>query len=219
MTNEKSPLEAANEAQAPTQHFFGQVFINAWYCALVKGQGKVPYDPALHTRRATAIDLTIVPLSTSGATFNIERSLIAESREWAGVILPSLHALGTTPQAINEKWVHAEMVPAGSYTDKNGEAKSKTMPKILAVYQTEQEAEAAANAFFGTQTYTEQQDAPTNNAELKVAEQFLPLLVNQAGGDVARLDAILKGNQLVSKYFDISHPEVLKLLKKEEIPF
>lgn len=220
MSNQ-DPFEAANEAKEPSKHFFGLNMFDIWYCALIKGQGKVPYDPQMHQnqKQFTAVHISIAPLPGSGAKFPLERQLISESKEWAGVILPSIHALNLTPRDLNGKYVHVEIVPTGeTYTDKQGVVKTKTTPKYVEVYTDENACYAASSAFFGNHN-TEQPEeeafsatAPTNNGEKAVAEKFLPALVNQANKDPQKVAELLVGNNLVGKYFNINSPEVIKLI-------
>lgn len=213
----QDPFESAGNAVEPSRHFFGLNMFDVWFCALVKGQGKVPFDPQVHQpgQKRTAVNISIAPLPGSGANFPIERNLIAESKEWAGVILPSIKALGLTPKELNGKYVHVEIVPTGeSYTDKAGVVKSKTTPKYLEVYGDETSCLAASNAFFGN--YTEQQEEAfpvgNGNAERDVALKFLPALINQAGKDPQRVAELLANNSLVAKYFNINSPEVVQLI-------
>jgi hypothetical protein len=219
--------ESAENAEEPKRSFFGQVEFDMWFCALVKGQGKVPFDPSQHKQRFTAIDMVISPLSSSGATFNTERHLIAESKEWAGTILPSIKALGLTPRELNQKWVHYELVKTGSYT-KNGEEKALTTPKFLAYFNTEEEAEQAMIAKYNSSNVEEDPMVNTNTEPVEVhnptngngnekaiAEKFIPVLVAQAKGDMASLANLIASNNLVAKYFNINSPEVLEALTKQ----
>jgi hypothetical protein len=202
--SERSPLEAANEVQPQTMHYFGQVLISAWYCALVKGSGKVPFDPGQHDKKFTAIDLTLAPTANSKATYTIERQYIAEFKEWAGTVLPSLHALGSSPMAVNQKWCHVEMVKTGTY-QKNGETKDLTSPRFLAVYTTEADCEAAAASFFGKPQEEEQafdHTAPAQNGNLHPAaagepnlatvQAFVNILAPQASDEVDLKDRLSK---------------------------
>jgi hypothetical protein len=216
--------ESAENAEEPKRSFFGQVEFDMWFCALVKGQGKVPFDPSQHKQRFTAIDMVISPLSSSGATFNTERHLIAESKEWAGTILPSIKALGLTPRELNQKWVHYELVKTGSYV-KNGEQRDLTTPKFLAYFNTEEEAEAAMIARFNSAEEDPLVNTPggvvhdpsngSNGNEKAIAEKFIPVLVAQAKGDMASLANLIANNALVAKYFNINSPEVLEALTKQ----
>lgn len=200
MTNYIDPLEAANEVQPQSMHYFGQVLLSAWYCALVKGSGKVVFDPAQHDKKFTAIDLTLAPTANSKATYTIERQYVAEFKEWAGTVLPSLHALGSSPMAANGKWAHVEMVKTGTYT-KNGEVKDLTSPRFLALYASEQECEAAALAHFGKpEEQAFDSSIPASNGDLHPAapgnnaiEAFVNALYAQAQGDIAKLNGLIAG--------------------------
>jgi len=217
-------------AQPPSSTYFGQVTFDLWACALVKGMGRVPFDSNMHKPEQcrTAIDICITPLPSSNVTFNVERGVIAESREWAGIVLPSIKALGIEAKDLHEKWVRYEMVPTGrTYEAKDqagnltGETKQATTIKFLAVFNTLEEAEAAATAQYGNGKESQPAPAPTNggNPERDVALKFLPALVAQAGSDVAQLAGIIAANPLVSKYFDINSAEVIALLVRDELPF
>lgn len=220
--NVNDPFEAADEAKEPVYNkvFFGQVFFDLYYCALIKGQGKVPFDSQVHKpeQKRTSIGLTIVPLTGSNATYSFERNLIAESKEWASVILPSIKALGLTTRELHSRFVQIEIVPTGEkYQDKNTkEWKEKTTAKFIKVFADEATCQAAADSVFGASN-TEQPTIPQNgNAEREVALKFLPALAHQAGKDREKMKALLEQNTLVGKYFDITSPEVLEVL---DLPF
>jgi hypothetical protein len=213
------PFEAAEIAVEPvyTKHFFGQVWFDLYFCALIKGQGKVPFDPTMHKpeQKRTSITLTVTPLSGSSATFPLERNLIAESREWAGIILPSIKALGKTVKELHAAFVQVEIVPTGeTYKDKQGVEKQKTTPKFVAVYPDEFSCQAASDALFGSNNHTEQPTAPNGNgnAEREVALKFLPALATQANKDPLKLAELIAANSLVGKYFTINSPEVIAIL-------
>lgn len=221
-----NPWESANDAQVPSQHYFGELTLNMWYCALIKGQGKVEYDPAQHgnLKRFTAIDLSFFVPNPNGQSFNIERQLIAESKEWTGTILPSIHALNLTPMTVNKRWCHIEMIKTGTYT-KNGETKDLTNPRLVAVYDNEQACTAAAAIFFGRSEPEQAFDytapatngdlhpaAPADEANRRVALQFITPLVGQAQGDEERLRGLITGNGLVKQFFGIDSPEVQEAL-------
>lgn len=213
------PFEAADNATEPvfTKHFFGQNFFDVWFCALVKGQGKVPFDPAQHQpgQKRTAINISIQPLAGSKAQFPFERNLIAESREWASFVLPSIKALGKTAKELHAQFVQIKIVETGeSYTDKNGVEKKKTTAKYVKVFANEADCQAAAEAVFGGNNHTEQPTVENGNgnAEREVALKFLPALATQAGKDPSRMAELLANNSLVGKYFTINSPEVITLL-------
>lgn len=216
--------DSADNAQLTPSTYFGRVDFDMYYCVLLKGQGAVVFDPAQHKDqdRRTNITLTITPLSSAPRQFTTERRLLAESREWAGTVLPSIKALGLSTKEINNRWVQYQMVPSGrKYTNKDGEEKQATVPKFLAVYASEEEAEAAAAVLYNR---TESDDPPFepdttesnngSNAEREVALKFLPGLVAMAGKDKAKIATLLASNPLVSKYFTTDSDEVKALLEE-----
>jgi hypothetical protein len=229
--------------------WFGQVLVNAWFCALVKGQGKVAWDPNVTDpatgqpmRRYTCIDIKIEPMTEQPFANSIERSFLAEFGDWVDTVLPSLKDISITSlQALNNAWVRVEMVPNGTYVDKNtGETKKSTTFKFVALYSNEQACRAAYQAARGVagavptngngngNGYAQAPAAtPTNgngngnNAhERETAEKFLPAFVDnawrKAGGDLDKarteLATIIAGQKLLATYFTVDSPEVLVLL-------
>ena len=184
MTNDV--WDAAEEAKELPKVYFGEVKFDPWFCVLVKGQGKVPFDPREHKagQRRTAMDISITPLPSRGLDFITERSMIAESRQWAGTVLPSIKALGLSVQSLSGKWAQYEMVRTGrTWTNADGETKHETVPKFLAVYDSEQEAEAAAEALFGGNGDGTSEPIPGfessgngDDPERATAAKFLPAL-------------------------------------------
>ena len=237
-TRTDDPYDSAmNSEWNPSLTIFGQCSVDVWYCVLQKGQGKVPFDPGQHSidQRCTAIDIAIQPLPGSKAQFATERGLIAESREWAQIVKPSLRALNIDLRAINGHYVRAELVPTGqTYTNSQGETKQRTTIKFVAIYNSLDECQAAADAFFaargsasssstesavppsesaGTQTPVgaSSNGNGTNDTEKTTAAKFLPALWNASGKDITKFAEMLAKNPLVSKYFDLNSPEVLSL--------
>lgn len=213
-TNNYDPFDAMNDAKEPSSHFFGLNNFDSYFCVLEKGRGKVPFDTQIHDagRRRTSIQITISPLPSSNAQYNLERNCIAESKDWTGTILPSIHTLGLTPRDLQDKYVHVELVKVGSY-EKDGETKSKTMPKYVAVYNSEQECERAAAEFFGNgHTDTEQQPVSNGNTTAgssnEALEKFVEILVKDNVGDEQKITEALAKSALLSKHFTIDSKEV-----------
>lgn len=223
MTTNIDPFDSANNAKAPSKYFFGINYFDMYHCVLEKGganKGKPPFDANIHKpeQMRTSINLSIVPLTGSKATFPIERNLIAEFGDWPMVILPSIKALGLTPRDLVGKAVKVELVVTGSYVNNKGETKQLTTPKYLEVYTDEATCQAAADAIFG-KANTEQQEeafpakAPNgNNPERDIALKFLPALITQAGKDPSKVADLLASNNLVGKYFNLNSPEVINLI-------
>lgn len=205
---------------------YGQIEFDVWFCALKKGVGKQVYDPQMHKpgERRTAITVNIADVGGN----NYKRDFIAEIREdgWYNVTLASLKALGVTDlMAFNGSYVHAEMTKVGTYKKSDGSEGVRTAPKILAVYKSREECENAAQ---GGATQADWMTTPPANgnangastagsdAERKVAEAFLPAIVKTAvrgnGIDLPTLEAALKSNPILAKYFTIASPEVIQAM-------
>lgn len=212
--------QAMNEAEEPSKFYFGENTFDPWFCVLQKGVGKVPFDPQQHKagQRRTAIEINIVPLNSG---FTIERSAIAESREWAGITLPSIKALGLEPQALHEKFVKVEMVPARKYTNKDGEERTATMPKYLAVYADRAACEAASKEMWSGESNNDDDSVEPfpagpvpsssnggNGLPLKVQVNFAKALVNTAS-NMGEVSAKLAGANLGAM---LNNPEVVQYM-------
>jgi hypothetical protein len=227
-TDNYDPFEAAMNAEVPTgpRTVFGEMQIDVWPCVLRKGEGKVPFDATQHSvdERRTAIDLILIP--TRG-DYNVERHLIAESKEWAQIVKPSLRELGIDLRALNGRFVQAQLVPTGrTYTNAAGETKENTTFKFIKVYPDMESCIEAADEFFsnrgaassnGSSQATPAQAQPAaltqqNDHERETALKFLPALWKSANGDINKLAELLANNPLTKKYFDISSPEVVALV-------
>jgi len=230
-TAPSDPFAAADAAKpgSRTRHYFGYVQVDAWNAVLVKGTGKAVFDPQVHSadQRVTALVISLTPLPRAGRDeYTIARELIAESSEWTRTIKPSLDKLGTSLKAVHGKYAQIELVELGQYTNKAGEQKTRTMPRFLAIYVTEDECQAAADAFYSSIGGRQQAGpapaapaaaAPASDAERTMAARFLPALMNSAkAGDpeklVDRFLAAVAGNSLTAKYFTADSPEVVAVV-------
>lgn len=219
--------------------YFGQMLTDVWYCALVKGQGKVLFNSNEHPedQRRHAIDLVLTPLARTGSQeYQIKRELIAESADFAKIVKPSLAAISVDLRALNGQFVQAQLVPTGTYTDKHGETKTRSMLKFVARYPDEATCQAAADAFFSQHAGQNEsgqpqqagnaapaQTAPGSNGgpaspERATAAKFLPLLWQNAkamsGGTdtLGRFEQLLKSNSLTSRHFTLTSPEVQQVV-------
>jgi hypothetical protein len=219
---------AAEYVERP-RTYFGQITADYYFCALVKGEGKVLFDPLKHPKdqRFTAINLVLTPLAGSPIKNNIERQMIAESKAWASFVKPSLLAVGADLRTINGRWAQVQMVPTGrKYEAEDQQTKEKvtreeTTFKFIALYPDESSCRAASDALFSR---TESTSAPAtppstastpgngNNPERTVAAKFLPALWAQSGKDVVRFQEAIAKNSLTAKWFDISSPEVVAVI-------
>jgi hypothetical protein len=223
-----------DDAENPRQRgsdFWGQVKIDMYYVVLVKGTGKVPFDSKIHKidQRCTAIDINILPVEPQAekVNFAVQRSMIAESKEWAGIVLPSIKALGVSPRELNGRFVKAHFVPTGQkYVNTSNESKDRTtfefetlfvdgdlaVADYLGTYGNAQAAPAAVAA----------QKSPAANNDRETALKFLKVVVENAARGQSDL-AIIKNTvavnlanmPMVNKYFTAESPETLNLIAEK----
>jgi len=225
MTANNDPWASAEEPEIRQPSYYGQVQLDMFYAVLVKGTGKVPFDPQQHKtdQRVTAIDISILPIADQNIAYPVQRNMIAESKEWAGFVLPSIKALGITVRELNGKWVLAKTKPTGAtYVNKQGENKDKTTLVFETLYADEAACKAAYWAAEGVPAdYTTQ--APSNTQQPSVntptpvggsddkekvtAMQFLKVLVKKSEGDPAKLGPMIAQFPMVNKFFTIDSPE------------
>lgn len=234
------PWDSANEAKEPqfSNEIWGQVEAHSWYCVLEKGIGKVEFDPQMHSQdqRRTAIDIIVHPLVDMGLTFDLTRNMIAESREWASFVLPSIRDLGIHPKELNGKWVKVQTVTLTgkdgqpvTYTDSNGTVKEKTTIKFLKIFSSEDEcrndylANSGKPAELNTQ-YKAGNGANGNgngsdNKERQTALAFLKVYVQSACRGQKDITVIRENlatsiaqQPLISKYFTVDSPETIELI-------
>jgi hypothetical protein len=223
----QDPFESATDATLPSAVYYAQVQCDAWFCALVKGQGKVVFDPNVHPidQRRTAINLSLAPIAEQTVQFPLVREMIAESVEWAKIIWPSARALGiTSARELHGKWAKVEIVPTGrKYTNRSGEEKEATTFKFAALYPDEAAARAAylagGQATEPTPASTPSTPAPTNGApattnpkERETALAFLKVLVPQWGMDFDKVAAGIASNPVIARHFTVQSPEVVELM-------
>lgn len=222
------PFASASNPQTFSSDLWGRVEIQAWFCVLEKGYGRVPFNPSQHNagQKRTAIDVSIDPLPELNITnMNVcERHLLAESKEWRTITLKSLQNLGYQDvRSANGKWAHVAPVPNGRTYEKDGQMRDSTDFKFLAIYNTEAECRAAMNGGNGAQPPSPAQYEPTgvpiNETEKQAAAQFLRVIVTNAiaGKQPAQyreaITASLAGFPMVNKFFTFDSPEVQALLK------
>lgn len=230
----QQPVDAWDRASNPTtfgNEYWGQFRVDAWLCALVKGKGKVPYDPALHDRSATALDMDIVALPEMNITNDkiLARNIIAESDEWRQFGWASLKALGIANlrDAAN-RWIKAELVPTGETYEKDGKTRERTTFKFVTLFPDEAACRADYQATNGApvaQAAPAPTAQPTNGngdgPEKTAAFQFAKVIVgntmrgmvghplDEAMNEVGKALAQYPG---VSKYFSVQSPEVMQLM-------
>ncbi len=223
------PLDTLDNPEIRTPEFYGQMHMETWFCVLERGVGKRDFRPQTDPidQRRTAVKLMLVPLPEHNSKWDVIREPIVESREWAGLILPSVKALGIAARELDGKWVKIGFQNVGrQYTkvDDTGATVTKdaTTFKFLALYPDEAACRAAYQAEHGTNgaPHTEPQTpatqaAPPNgngNAEKATALKFVKVLVEQSHGDEAVLAAKIASMPLIAKHFTAQSPEVVELV-------
>lgn len=222
------PLESADNATL-TRDYYGQVLIDTWFCALVKGVGKVPFDPGNpeHKKRFTAIKIDLVPLPEMNITNPILREMIAESKEWVSYTLASIKALGIKTADLRNRWVRITFVETGdTYQNAAGETKNKTALKFLALYPDEAACRAAYEAENGISAppHTEQPKPVSNNGyDPETRKKLLPfvkMIVTKAK-ETHPGDLVAIGDEVAVKiaehgtlrnYFLVTDDDVMQLI-------
>ena len=229
-TYTNDPFEAADNPQIKPAEYFGKLEVDAWFCALVKGQGKVPFDGQQHPvdQRRTAIDLHVIPLAAHNMNYPMTRGVIAESPEWTKTVWPSLRDAGV--QSLRDlkdtpRWCCVTTVSTGRTYQSNGVTKEATTFRFIALYASEAECQAAYNAQRGGDWLDDTPAAPTAPAngngdrERETALAFAKILTKQSRS-VVELGQRLLEYPLVAKHFTVDSPEIEALIMAGELaPF
>lgn len=144
-------------AREGDKHYFGEItLVDDWDCALVKGAGKVPFDPTQHTTRLIALKLQVTCTKADGGTYTLDQDDITSGSKHK-VTLPSLDALGVKvrPQlrALAGKFCEVVRVPTGrTYTASKGanagQQIAETALQFLRLFDTADECAAAEREFY-----------------------------------------------------------------------
>lgn len=237
-TTDFDAFESANNPQVQTYDLFGRVEINAWAGALVKGQGRIPFDPSNPDhKRLTMIDVFIQPLPEIDVKYpkTLECHWIAEFPEWAKITLPSIKALGVdNVREINGKYARVARVPSGKkYPAKDaqgnltGEMKDETTFKFVAFFADEDSCRAAYVAAGGQASsngngHNTSEPVNADDAEKQTALAFLKVVVqNAARGkkpdeatEAVRAALASTNYPVVSKHFTVDSPETKNFISE-----
>jgi hypothetical protein len=223
------PYERAANAQLKPREYWGQIKVDAYLCVLVRGKGKVQYDPAIHPEEQarTAISVAVLPLPEQNITYPVERELIAESAEWIKIVWPSLRKFNlASPREAKDRWCKCHFVPTGrTYTGKDGVEKEATTLEFLELYADEAACRAAYRAATGQEEDLviediEQAPIPAPDTKRKEAAlEFVKVLVKQFGGDHGQLATQMAAIPMIAEFFTVDSPEVRELLEAVEMPF
>jgi hypothetical protein len=230
----QSPWDSVNNPPENVQEYYGEASINAWWCMLSPGQGKLPYDEKTidpktgeAPRRYTAVDVMVNPLAECGLQYDLKRTLLAEFGDWKETTWPSLKALGVmNAQAVTGQYARVEMIPTGrKYTGQDGNEKTATAIKFVALYPTREACLAAWQGANGhtapVQATLEESSQPNAEREtaLKFALVFVKNAVRAGGGDLDKINAalapMLAGQKLIAKYFTVESPEIVDAILQE----
>ena len=234
------PFAEASAPKVQAYDLFGMVEINAWACALQKGVGKVPFDPANpNHKRFTAIDVFIQPLAEQEIKYpkTCEEHWVAEFPEWAKITLPSIKAAGIeNVREVNGKWARVARVPNGKkYAKKDkagnpiGEMAEETTFKFVEFYGDEDACRAAYIAAGG---HVATNNAPAgmpdgaavpvvdpSEAEKATAYAFLKAIVGNAAKGMATPDQAktavalaLTQYPVVTKFYTVDSAETVELI-------
>lgn len=229
------PFAVAQETAERPAEFYGELSVECWFCALVKGQGKVPFDANVHDRRSTAIDLVVMPLSDHNITNAFERSTLDWARDWTRITWPSLKALGITSlrDVSKSKWCKFAWQTTGEkYRANGGEERERTAFKFLALYNSEAECRAAYYADTGKQQPDDlgtetipgfeskaqpapAQAAPDSNGSEKTRETAIQFIKAYAKMNRFQIDATRKAcatQTAITDVFDLDSPEFVEII-------
>ncbi len=229
------PYERAAKAQLRPREYWGQIQVDAYMCVLVRGKGKLQYDPAIHPEQdaRTAMTVAVLPLPEQNVQFPIEREMIAESSEWIKVVWPSLRRFGlNNPREAKGRWCRVRFVTTGrTYTTRDGAEREATTLEFVELYADEAACRAAYRAATGHQgddedlviDDIEQTPAPDPAAArastAATALEFVKALVKATGGQRDALAAQMAAVPMIAQHFTIDSPEVQALLADAPVQF
>lgn len=235
------PYAVAQETAERPPEFYGELSIDCWFCALIKGQGKVPYDPTIHDRRSTAIDIAIIPLAEHNRTDAWEKSTLDWARDWTRITWPSLKGLGITSlrDVSKGKWCKftwqgtGEKYRVRDEDGNEGEERERSTFKFLALYNSEDECRAAYYAdsgktppdsegvsdipgFESKAQPTQAQAAPANgNDNTKAREtaiQFIKVFAKMKHFDIEATRQACATQTAITNVVDINSPEFVEIV-------
>lgn len=229
MSTVDDALDAAWETpeKPRVRNFFGKLHLDAYHVTFEEeAEGKykkVHYDPSRHPedRRLQELKLEIYPLSNAPTKTTIVREMLSTHADFQRTLKPSLAKLGVGLRQVNNQWVQVEARPTSKYTDKKtGEEKDHTALAIVAVYATEGECQAAADALFkrtGNGSANGSPPAPPappvlNAMPPEAARILLATLWQGSGRNQTAFLAVIKTTPGIS-HLDLSSPEVVAAME------
>jgi hypothetical protein len=211
--------------------YYGKVQISAEYVVFSKGIGKLSYVEGKHEPkdRRTEVSFVLSPIDEMGMTNLIQRSVIAESDEWAKIVWPSLRdGCGIkSPRDADSKFVKAILVANGrSWVNKSGDKQEGTAMKFVTIYPDEMTCKAAFASDGNSVRVPSTTAAPNStdaamavdmtpnaqNPERETAKMFLPTLIKSSGGNRDALAKMIVGMPIIAKWFTVDSPEIAELM-------
>lgn len=232
-------LKDAWDQKHESERFYGQVSVDGYPCALIKGQGKVPWDPAIHRgrRKSYAIDFTVAHVDPTWPL--IQRTTVNFTRNFNEVTRPSIETLLPTIAKI-KGLVEGQFPPlvgldglwvSGTLELKPDNKKGETFTccRFDGVFPDEAACRAAYEADTGAEAdgspvadlpFEPEPPKPKADPIRATLAAFLPNLWEQAqeaagpSGSDANLEMarLLKASPLLGQHFDVDSPEVVALM-------
>jgi hypothetical protein len=224
MTAQIDPMQAAMAATAlPNEkHYFGQVVtVDAWFCVLRKGAGKIPFDQHSHPPQdqRTAIKIAVECTKQDGTTYLVEQDTIDTAKDWLKHTLPSLTQLQLHLSSLKGRWVEVVRKPTGeTYQSRIGETKDRTALVFVRAFADQAACQAAEAAFYAPRTGAGRVEdailpadlppAAAMDPEKEFALRSLPALWAAAKHNANAFKAMIDGNPMISKHYPWPHPHV-----------
>ncbi len=201
--------------------YFGLVAFELWRCILVKGQGKVVFDPQQHKadQMQIAVELSITPLTRNGlADWSLDRNMIARSTDW-GITKNSLQALKMDLHNLNDKYAQVKLKATGrKWKDQQGNEHDATAIEFVAIYDNEEQCRAASDAHYQNTDGEESsngaanaQPAAVQGPDRATALKFVGILWSNSGRDVEKFKIAIERQGLAS-VISVDDPDVRKLI-------
>lgn len=212
--------------------YYGEVQVDVYFVTFIDGaEGKkqlVPFNPQAHKveDRRTQIEICIIPLDETGLKFNVERKILAESKEWNKIVLPSIERLAVGLRDIVGKYARVELVETGGKSKKGNPL---TAPSFVMIWDKREDCLADYfRQFEGVDPDTILPPAPAQKPQeandalgRQTALEFLKVIVQQAAktqttpqGMMKDLAGRIPQNPVVSKHFNIESPELMTLVSE-----
>jgi hypothetical protein len=226
------PMAAAmNATKEPRDRtYFGEVItVDSWFCVLQKGVGKRPWD-STHDDvkdRRIVIKLEIQPLK---GEYTISQEALSFESTWLEHTMLSLQKLQVDLHTLRGKFASVKRVPTGeNYKNKAGDIKERTALEFVAIYDTLDACQAAADAFFQARTSgsgngrgVQEETLPDLPGSMPPEQEFalksLPALWKASGHDKQKFVELIQQNPLISKYYPPDHRIVIALMDGDDDP-